>query len=196
MKKFILSLMLLGTISNINAQSITNISYSIGFPSGQLSDYINEPSFRGFSFGYAKFIKPDLTLGFNVGWNVFYKSKSYDTYNQGTASFSGNQYRTNNTMPIMGNVNYYFKRNEKINTYVGMGLGMVYNRRNTDMYIYTFEEESWNFGFQPELGLEYKVDSKISLTVAGKYYYCFESGDINYPTSYFALNLGVSFNGR
>ena len=188
--------MLLGTISNMNAQSITNISYSIGFPTGQFSDYIGEPSFRGFHIGYAKFIKPDLTVGFNVGWNVFYKSKAYDTYNQGTASFSGKQYRSNNSVPVTGNVNYYFKQNEKINAYAGMGLGLVYNRKNTDMYVYTLEEESWNFGLQPELGLEYKVDSRYSITAAGKYYYCFESGDIGYPTSYFALNLGVSFNGR
>ena len=196
MKKVILSLIFLATISNINAQSITNFSYSIGFPSGDFSSYISDASFRGFSFGYARFVKPNITAGFNVGWNVFYENKGYDTYNEGTASLSGNQFRTNNSVPLTGNVNYYFKQAEKTNIYGGLGLGLVYNHRNTDMYVYTIDEESWNFGLQPEIGLEYKVDSKLLLTVAGKYYYCFESGDINAPISYFALNLGVSFLGR
>lgn len=196
MKKFILSLMLLGTISNMSAQSVTNLSYSIGFPSGDFSDYICDASFRGFSFTYSKFVKPQVAVGFTTGWNVFYSDLPYDTYTEGTTSLSGKQYRTNNSVPILATVDYYFKQDDKINTYAGLGLGVVYNRRNTDMYIYTIEQESWNFALQPEIGLEYKVDPKIALTIAGKYFYGFESGEINHPVSYFAINLGVSFLGR
>ena len=196
MKKIIVSLILLGTISNVNAQTITNFSYSMGFPSGDFSNYINDPSFRGFSFGYARFVKPNVTVGINLGWHVFYSEKGYDTYNQGTASLTGKQFRTNNTAPIMVNGNYYFKQSDKMNTYAGMGLGLVYNFRNTDMYVYTSEETSWNFALQPEIGIEYKTDRKWAITAAAKYYYCFESGDIQAPISYFALNLGVSYYGR
>lgn len=196
MKKVVLCLILLGTISNMSAQYITNFSYSIGFPSGDLSNYISEPSLRGFSFGYSRFVKPNVTVGINLGWNVFYDEKEYNTYNQGTASLTGKQFRTNNSTPIMGNVNYYFKQSDKVNTYAGMGLGLIYNHRNTDMYVYTIEEKSWNFALQPEIGLEYKVDHRWAMSVAGKYYYCFESGDIQAPISYFALNLGFSYLGR
>lgn len=196
MKKVILSLIFLATFSNISAQSITNFSYSIGIPSSDFSSYISDASFRGFSFGYSRFVKPNISAGVNFGWNVFYEEKGYDTYTKGTASLSGKQYRTNNTVPLTGNVNYYFKQSEKINAYGGLGLGLVYNHRNTDMYVYTIDEESWNFGLQPEIGLEFKIDPKVLMTVAGKYYYCFESGEINAPISYFALNLGVSFLGR
>lgn len=180
----------------MNAQYITNFSYSMSFPSGDFSDYISDPSFRGFSFGYARFVKPNVTVGINLGWSVFYEEKGYDTYNQGTASLTGKQFRTNNTAPIMGNVNYYFKQSDKVNTYAGMGLGLVYNLRNTDMYVYTLEESSWNFALQPEIGLEYKTDRKWAITAAAKYYYGFESGDIQAPISYFALNLGLSYYGR
>lgn len=196
MKKVILSLILLGTISIAKAQTVTNFSYSMGFPTGDFSSYISDPSFRGFSFGYAKFIKPNVTLGINLGWNVFYEEKGYDTYTEGTASLTGKQFRTNNTTPITFNANYYFKQSDKINAYAGMGLGLVYNHRNTDMYVYTLEEKSWNFALQPEIGLEYKTDRNWAITIAGKYYYCFESGDIQQPISYFALNLGFSYLGR
>ena len=196
MKKFILSLILLATVSNISAQSITNFSYSIGFPTSDFSSYISNTSFRGFSFGFSRFVKPNITVGVNLGWNVFYDDKGYDTYSEGTASLSGRQFRTNNTVPLTGNVNYYFKQSETINAYGGLGLGLIYNHRNTDMYVYTLDQESWNFGLQPEIGLEYKIDPKVVMTIAGKYYYCFESGDINAPISYFALNLGISLLGR
>ncbi len=195
MKKIILSLMLLGSISLSAQTSVVNVAWSIGFPSGDLSDYISDVSARGFSVSYGRFVKPELTVGFSTGWNVFNTSRSYQTYTEGTTSLSGKQWRTNNSIPILANANYYFKKSDKINSYAGMGIGMVYNRRNTDMYIYTLEEESWNFALQPEIGLEYKIDSKVALTAAGKYYYCFESGEIPYPTSYFALNIGVSFLG-
>ncbi|MND66654.1 hypothetical protein D3C87_758100 [compost metagenome] len=195
MKKIIASLMLLGTISLSAQNSVVNVAWSLGFPTGDLSDYISDVSARGFSVGYSRFVKPELAIGFTTGWNVFHSSLPYDTYTQGSSSLSGKQWRTNNAIPILANANYYFAKKDKINSYAGMGIGMVYNRRNTDMYIYTLEEESWNFALQPEIGLEYKIDSKVALTVAGKYYYCFESGEIPYPTSYFALNFGVSFLG-
>ncbi len=196
MKKVILSLIFLATISNVNAQSITNFSYSVGFPSSDFSSYISDTSFRGFSFGFSRFVKPNITAGVNVGWNVFYENKGYDTYNDGTASLSGKQFRTNNSVPLTGNVNYYFRQTDKMNLYGGMGLGLLYNHRNTDMYVYTIDEESWNFTLQPEIGFEFKVDPKVSMTVAAKYYYAFESGEINAPISYFALNLGISLMGR
>ncbi|EJG00319.1 outer membrane beta-barrel protein [Flavobacterium sp. F52] len=195
MKKIIASLMLLGTISLSAQNSVVNVAWSLGFSTGDLSDYISDVSARGFSLSYARFVKPELTVGFSTGWNVFHSSLAYDTYTEGTSSLSGKQWRTNNAIPILANANYYFKKSDKINSYAGMGIGMVYNRRNTDMYIYTLEEESWNFALQPEIGLEYKIDSKVALTAAGKYYYCFESGEIPCPTSYFALNIGVSFLG-
>jgi outer membrane protein W len=196
MKKIIVSLILLGAISNVKAQYITNFSYSMSFPSGDFSNYVSDPSFRGISFGYASFVKPNVTVGINLGWNVFYEEKGYDTYTQGTESLTGKQFRTNNTAPIMVNGNYYFKQSDKINTYGGLGLGLVYNHRNTDMYVYTLDESSWNFALQPEIGIEYKTDRKWALTAAAKYYYCFESGDISTPISYFALNLGFSYYGR
>jgi opacity protein-like surface antigen len=196
MKKVILSLILLATISNMNAQSNTNFSYSVGFPSSDFSSYICDTSFRGFSFSYSRFVKPNITAGVNFGWNVFYEEKGYDTYTTGTASLSGKQYRTNNAVPLTGNVNYYFKQSQKVNVYGGLGLGLVYNVRNTDMYVYTVEEDSWNFALQPEIGLEYKLSSNTAMTIAGKYYYAFESGEIDAPISYFALNLGFSFLGR
>lgn len=196
MKKFILSLILLVTVSNIHAQSITNFSYSVGIPSSDFSSYISNASFRGFSFGYSRFVKPNISAGVNFGWNVFYEEKGYDTYTEGTASLTGKQFRTNNSVPLTGNVNYYFKQSEKSNVYGGLGLGLVYNNRNTDMYVYTVEEESWNFALQPEIGFEYKIDSKMAFTAAAKYYYCFESGEIDAPISYFALNIGLSFMGR
>lgn len=193
MKKIFLSLFLLVAMSNIKAQSFADLSYSIGFPSGDFSDYICDTSFRGFSFGFGGYVKPNISLAINLGWNVFYQEKGYDTYTNGTASLTGKQYRTNNSVPMMGNINYHFKPNEKINPYVGLGAGVVYNRLNTDMYVYTVEEDAWNFALQPEIGVAYKLNSEVAMTLAGKYYYCFEGGDIDFPVSYFALNIGFSF---
>lgn len=174
------------------AQSLTAIQYSMGFGTGDLGDYIGAASFRGFTIDYRKLVQPNIGVGFEVGWNVFYEERSFDTYTQGNRSLSGKQYRYNNQFPMLFAADYYLKPGEQINPFAGLGIGTMYSLRNTDMGQYTLEEDAWNFALRPEIGVLFEANPNMSLAVTGKYYYGFEAGDLP-SQSYFALSVGFVF---
>lgn len=191
MKKIFIILFSVMALS-ASAQSLTAIQYSMGFGTGDLGDFVSPASFRGFTIDYRKLVQPNIGVGFDIGWNVFYEDKGFDTYTQGTVSYSGKQYRYNNQFPMLVAADYYLKPGEKINPFAGLGIGTMYSLRNTDMGQYTFEQDAWNFALRPEVGVLFEVNPDMSLTLTGKYYYGFEAGDLP-AQSYFALNVGFVF---
>jgi opacity protein-like surface antigen len=191
MKK-ILIIILFAVSTSAYAQSITALQYSMGFGTGDLGDFVSKPSFRGFAIDFRKLVQPNIGVGFEVGWNVFYEEKSSDVYTTGNLSYSGKQWRYNNQFPLLGAADYYLKPGESINPFVGLGLGTMYSLRNTDMGQYTLEEDAWHFVLRPEVGVLFEANPNMSLAITGKYFYGFEAGDLD-AQSYFALNVGFVF---
>lgn len=191
MKKIFIILLSAIALSS-SGQSLTAIQYSMGFGTGDLGDFVSPASFRGFTIDYRKLVKPNVGVGFDIGWNVFYEERAYDTYTSGTVSYSGKQYRYNNQFPMLFAADYYLKPGEDINPFAGLGIGTMYSLRNTDMGQYTLEEDAWNFALRPEVGVLFAANPDMSLSVTGKYYYGFEAGDLP-AQSYFALSLGFVF---
>ena len=188
----IIGLMLLSSTA-IHAQNKTTLTYAVGFGTGDLGEFINSPSWRGANLDFRQMVQEDIGVGLSVGWNVFYKEQPFDTYTAGTASLSGKQYRYSNNIPMMGAVDYYLSQGQRINPFVGLGTGVMYTRRNTDMNLYTIEQEAWNFLLQPQVGIEIDNNISSSFTVIAKYFYGFEAGDLPKPQSYITLNVGWTF---
>src|SRR5436189_2851067 len=142
MKKVILTLASLFCFANVlHAQNSFTISYSVGIPTKDLSNFIGNTSFRGAIIDFQSLVKPNVGVGISVGMNTFYSERDHGTYSVDNVAISGKQWRYSNHIPILFNTNYYFKPDQKSNPYLGLGLGMMYSRRNTDMYIYTIEEQ-------------------------------------------------------
>jgi Outer membrane protein beta-barrel domain len=195
MKKILLSicaLMVLG-ITAMHAQTKTSLTYGIGFGMGDLGDFISKPSFRGATLDFRQMTSDKLGIGFSLGWNVFYEEKSYDTYTFENQSLSGKQYRYSNNIPMLASFDYYLTAGQRINPFVGLGTGVMYTRRNTDMNLYTVEQEAWNFTLQPQIGIEIDNNISSSFTIIAKYYNGFAAGDLENPQSYFSINVGWTF---
>jgi hypothetical protein len=175
------------------AQSTTTFSYSVGFPVGDLSDFIQKASFRGIALDYRKMVQPNIGIGFSAGWNVFYEAMDRDTYTIDNQSLTGKQYRYSNHIPLYINPTYYLKPGASVNPFFSLGIGTIYTLRNTDMNLYTLEQEAWNFALVPEVGLHYAIDDATAFTVTGKFNYGFKAGEINSAQSFFTLNVGFSF---
>ena len=184
--------MLISTVSNAQ-RSRTYLTYAVGFGTGDLGDFISQPSWRGASLDFYSMLNPNVAIGGSGAWNVFYEAKDFDTYTAGTASLSGKQYRYHNQIPLLANVNYYLNPENKLIPFIGLGTGVMYSRRNTDMNIYTIEQEAWNFTLAPQAGFEINNSMAAGLTVMVKYYNGFKAGDFEKPQSYITLNLGWVF---
>ena len=110
-----------------------SFQYATGFGSGDLAEYIGQPSFRGGLIEYRKAIKDNVLVGADLGWNVFYEKKEADTYTSGNEAISGVQYRTQNVIPILVSAEYFLSTEDALKPYVGLGIGTMYVERSTDM---------------------------------------------------------------
>ena len=191
MKRILTILLMVAGIPAFS-QSFTSFQYSMGFGTGDLGDFIGTPSFRGFTIDYRGLVQPNVGVGVDVGWNVFYSEKANDDYTIENLSYSGKQYRYNNQLPILFAADYYMKPDERVNPFVGIGIGTMFSRRNTDMGQYTLQQDAWHFALRPEVGILYEAQPGLSFTVTGKYYHGFEAGDLP-AQSFFALNFGFVF---
>jgi hypothetical protein len=185
-------LIVLGGAPSVFAQSVTIVQYSMGFATGDLNDFIGSPSFRGITVDYRKMVRSDIGVGFELGWNVFYDARPFDTYSIGNLSYSGKQWRYNNQFPILASIDYYLNPGERINPFAGLGLGTMYSFRYTDMGQFRFQEEAWHFALRPEVGVLIEASPGIGFAISGNYSYGFEAGDLN-AQSYFALTVGFDF---
>jgi len=169
------------------------IQYDMGFGTGDLGDFISKPSFRGASAQYRLAINDNILVGVDAAWNIFYEKKDFDTYTQGSQTISGIQYRYQNEIPVLIAADYLITTDKKIQPYVGLGIGTMYTERAVDMNLYRFELSPWHFAMKPEVGILYEISNKTSLKLAGKYYYGFETDDLD-SQGYFTVSLGFAFH--
>lgn len=196
MKKILILALILASgaliTSVVSAQSFTTVQYTMGVPTGGLHDHVSKISWRGFTFEYQKEVAPSVTVGVNLAWNVFYEKMDYASYTKDNATLSGIQYRYDNLFPMQVNAHYMFGTGTVI-PYVGLGIGTMYDLRNTDMGLWTVEENNWHFMLSPEAGLMFDVASNTSIKLSAIYNNAFKTknadgfGDLN-------VSFGVVFN--
>lgn len=193
MKKiFILSVLSVFALSAFSQKNLTAIQYSIGFGTGNLHDYISPASFRGFTFDYRHLVQPNVGVGIDIGWNVFYDELPDDVYEYRNLTFSGKQWRYRNQFPMLAAADYYLNAGSQVSPFAGLGIGTMYTLQNTDMSAYTFETDAWHFVLRPEIGVLIKAAPGVGMMLTAKYYYGFKAGDLS-SQAYLTVNFGFVF---
>jgi outer membrane protein len=193
MKKIFLLAVALTSIQLIYAQGgYFAFTYSIGFPTGDLKEYIDQPSFRGANMEFYWHVKPNIDAGIEVGWNVFYAEESAKVYNNGTASIHGKQFRYTNAVPLIAGVRWR-KTGGTTAPYVGLGVGTTSVNRSTDFGLYRISNNTWQFCVRPEAGLIHDLGGGTGLTVGAKYYLNFKNDALD-AQSYATINVGFVFS--
>lgn len=191
MRRFLItaSLLLLFSVSSL-AQTKFGISYSIGFPTGETTDFFESTSWRGVSLDYQYFIREEFAIGFSTGWQVFNDALGYVTETTGTETVSGFRYDYLNSFPLMGTASYYLDTSGKLSPYALVGAGLVYSKFDQDTGLFRDERTGWPFGFRSEIGLDYEVGYNVELRASFRYQYA-ASGDELPSLPFFGVNLGL-----
>lgn len=194
-KWIITFLVVVGFMNASLAQQTSRISlqYTLGFPTGDLKNYVGQTSFRGFEFGYRYLLTPNVGLGFDAGLSTFYENER-GTFREGTSALTGIQYRYANSFPLLASFSYYLKPDQALNPYLNIGIGTLYTRQTTDIGQYRSEVEAWQFNLKPEIGLIYLFNPGLGIKISGKYHFAFESDEFQ-PQSFAAVGLGIVFSG-
>lgn len=191
---YIVSIIALFSSSGFS-QSLFSVSYDIGLPMGNTSDYIGNPSFRGFGIEARAFINDNLTYGGSFNWAVFYEEigpQEWEGVIEETGTVFGTQYRYINSFPIMGTLHYYFGEWDATRLYIGGGLGAQKIDQRTDFGLYTDNKDKWRFGFAPEVGVLIPVNFNSSINLSAKYQYAVKAGDHD-AVSYLNFKIGFAF---
>jgi hypothetical protein len=191
-KNIFIALMLAAGVfitSFVSAQSFTSVQYSMGIPTGGLKNHVDKISWRGFTFEYQREVAPSISVGVNFAWSTFYQQMDYASYTKDNATLTGVQYRYDNLFPMLVNGQYKIGTGTVI-PYVGLGIGTMYDLRNTDMGIWTIEQKNWHFLMSPEGGFLFDISPGTSLKLNAKYDYAFKIKDAD---AFGNLNISFGF---
>lgn len=189
MKKLLFIVLITGAlITPAFAQSSFSIQYAMGF-GGNMNSYVSSTSLQGATFEYKLYPQPNISIGIDAGWNHFYERRAYDTYTKGTLSLTGVQYRTADAIPIFVTTSFYMSPGEKINPYIGLGIGTMYVSRFTDMGIWRLTEDDWHFGLKPEAGILVSANPDMDILFGLRYNYAVATSDTMEQT-FLTFNIG------
>lgn len=196
MKKIIFLMIfgfLLMTAKSYSQQdSYMSVQYSVSIPTGDMGEYISKTSWRGVLIEYRGYVRSNLFVGMDAGWNVFYEKKDSDTYTQGTESLTGVQYRYQNQVPLLATIDYLIVSDKALKPYVGLGIGTMYSERSTDMNLYRLKQNSWQFAVKAEVGVLYEISYSSAVKFAVKYYNGFKTNSLG-NQGYLSINLGMAW---
>lgn len=194
MKQWLCSVVLVALLGpEIKAQEGFFIArYQVGVPTGHFKEYIDRTSWRGFTVGYRWLPDETVTFGLDMGWQGYDLRNEYDTYELGTASVSGVQFRYQNTFQITAQTEYVFNRGGDIRPYAGLGVGGLYIRRLTSFGLFEVEQDPWQFLLKPGLGCSYYMSNGTALLIGVDYLGGFKNAQLE-SQSNLAFTLGFLF---
>ena len=171
---------------------VWNFDWNMGFPIGDLKDFTDQPSFRGFSINGQGFVTDNIAVGGILGWNVFYENLGFVEEDYGTAKVYGYKRRYVNAMPLLVTGQYYFTQSG-IQPYIGVGVGTYYIESRDFTGIYYLQGKDWHFGLAPEAGLIMPFGSgDAGLHIGFKYNMAAKTK--NEPGyQWFGVNVGISY---
>ena len=208
MKKVLfIAVIILGGVFSANAQynSIWSVNWQMSQGTGDVKEYINEFSPRGFEVEGRYFISPSIAIGGKFAWNGIYEKKNRDTYeyNEDT-QINSIQRRYLYSMPMMVNAAWFPTEYDQENSffpYASIGVGTIYSRQETDNGLYYTENKSWSFAVNPELGFIFKISDSFGLNFkAGYTWATFDSlpgsddGKLPVIENYGMMNYAVGFS--
>ena len=180
------------------AQVLGGLTYTWANPAGDLSDkFIGNDSWLGVSVEGRRFINPNVTVGVSLGYTAFYESTTEPIFFPG-GTVSGEQYRSMNVFPLLVTGHLYSKAGGRIQTYIGLGLGVYYMKQLMDVGSGTVTTNNWIMGFAPELGFILNKGSEKEIAIFGKYNYPANAGKYigGESGSYQYLSVGLSLMAR
>lgn len=171
--------------AHVLAQSVT---YQMGIPISDLKTYTDITSFRGITVDARYFITNDVTIGFSLGWQMFFDEID------GTIQFDGGaltakQTRNANTFPVMLKTFYHFGREQGIRPFIGLGAGIMGSLQLTDVGLFRIENRNIHFALGPEIGVFIPFNSDGGINLSIDYNYGAASSD-SFNYTYFGIKLG------
>lgn len=175
MKKYILlAVITFSSVALANAQErgsgMLAFNYHMAVPSGDFRDFIDQPSFIGFTADYRYYVKDRLALGLQSGYHVFHHKLPRTTYYFDSGAATLVHWRYGHVVPILIETHYdLLGEDSKLKLSAGLGLGPYFVREEVWVGLYTVQLEQWGFGLAPEVMLRYNFTDGFGMLFSPRY---------------------------
>ncbi|PWJ34190.1 outer membrane beta-barrel protein [Sediminitomix flava] len=182
------------SIQNSSAQMYSSLTYDVSFPlSHEVIDFIDDTSWRGFTFKVGGEITENIGAGIYSGWYVFNEKVRGEQITTDISTLSGVQFRYINIVPIMADVHYRMANSGDWTPYGSLGIGTYFFKHTTDVGILRISDDEWHFGLAPEVGVAYHLRENSHLLLSIRYNHAFPTKDWN-TQSFFQINVGLMWS--
>ena len=132
---------------------------------------------RGGDFGYSYFIKKNLSVGIDLGWNNYWRYVPTTTYQFKAGAATTDLYNYIFTLPIRANVTKYYHIGKLFSPYVKSGLGAEYSEQNLYYNIFQTTHSNWGFVTNNEVGVKIQpaAGSPMAFNLGFRYQYASNS---------------------
>ena len=199
MKKLLIIAICLFSMSPFVKAQMFNVNYQMSIPFGEVKDFTDKTSFRGFDMGYHYFLSDCFSVGGALGWNTFYEEEKdvagYFNFNKNddVYAITGHQYRYINTVPMLAIGRYYMTGNDgSIRPFVGLGLGTQWTEKRLDVGLYSSTISRWQFSVNPEIGACIPINEQFAANVGVRYNYATKAANGRIPEfQSLTFNIGI-----
>ncbi len=201
--KIILAIAVLGFLGNsVQAQTYTDLYYTVGIPMGATADKIDgDASWRSFGFEWGQHLEEDRSIGFELGWHVYSGRETnarIPVGDNGTGILQGTKLTYYNIFPMQANYRYFLGDGD-VRPFIGLAVGTTFISERIDMGIYSVTSDRFRFSGTPEIGGEYWVHSRMRVFASARYFYAFQNKQddidgLGDPFSSLMLRIGIRSN--
>ncbi len=170
------------------------ITYNTALSTGETADFIDNYSWGALGLEWKKMKTDNLSFGLNLSWQIFSQKVEHGAVKieESNVTIAGTQLRYLNYFPMTVTSSYHFNPEGKVIPFVGLGAGAYRVLQRFDISGFVYDQDTWNFGFYPEVGLMIPTGGSADFFVNSKYHYLFPSN--GGPThTYLNINVGFSY---
>jgi hypothetical protein len=141
-------------VSRGQAKGTNMFDFNWGPGSTINNSFVSGFATRGGDLGYSYFVKKNLSVGVDLGWNNYWKYAPTSTYDFKTWAATTDLYKYVFTLPMRVNVTKYFPMGKIFTPYVRTGLGAQYSEQNLYYNVFETTHSNWGFVTNSEVGVK------------------------------------------
>ncbi len=175
-----------------------NVDWQFNAPIG--NDYANRASGWGMNFEGGYYIIPNMSLGLYVSYHTNNKYIGEQVLHlSSTESLYTDQQHSIYQVPFGVATRWRFTTEDMFEPYIGVKLGTMYSRMESNTQVYTYYQDRWGFNVQPEIGLSFFPMPLNRVGIHMAVYYNYSTNKSKVLTynidgySNIGFHLGISF---
>jgi hypothetical protein len=170
-------------------------AYTPVLPVGNTKDFAAGWSWRGVTMEGRRIVKPNVSIGFSLGWQVMNAETDSVVGFEGDAvgfDVQGYQIRTINSFPLMVMAHYFFGQRGGARPYLGGGAGLSFSEHRVNLGGVIIEDDTWPFTLAADAGIAFPAGWRSAAFAFARFHWQAAAGSLESQT-YFAFGVGVAW---